>query len=85
MPQRGGVEGRGIGYSALVSVTKPAGERTLWQELGTVGRAVLPVGSRIGVVVVLLGLLITKVLETTGFAARTPGWTAGWRSSARRR
>jgi membrane-associated phospholipid phosphatase len=66
-----------------VSIVKPAGERTLGQELKTVGRRVLPPFLVIGVVVVLLGLLITKVLENTGFARADAGldkWFASHRT-----
>jgi undecaprenyl-diphosphatase len=56
-----------------VSILKPEGERTLWQELGQAGRRAAPVFVAIGVVVVLLGLLITKVLENTGFADADAG------------
>jgi membrane-associated phospholipid phosphatase len=56
-----------------VSILKPAGERTVWQELGQAGRRAVPAFLAIGVVVVLLGLLITKVLETTGFADADAG------------
>jgi membrane-associated phospholipid phosphatase len=67
-----------------VSIFKPAGERTLWQELGQAGRRAVPAFLAIGVVVVLLGLLITKVLETTGFADADAGvdrWFAKHRGS----
>lgn len=56
-----------------MSILKPAGERTVWQELGQAGKRAVPVFVAIGVVVVLLGLLITKVLETTGFADADAG------------
>jgi undecaprenyl-diphosphatase len=56
-----------------VSITKPAGERTVWQELGTVGKRFVPWWFAVGVVVVLIGLLITKVLETTAFADADAG------------
>ncbi len=56
-----------------MSIVKPAGERTVWQELGQAGRRAVPFFLAIGVVVVLLGLLITKVLETTGFADADAG------------
>jgi membrane-associated phospholipid phosphatase len=56
-----------------VSITKPAGERTVWQELGTAGKRFVPWWFAVGVVVVLLGLLITKVLETTAFADADAG------------
>jgi undecaprenyl-diphosphatase len=62
-----------IGYWPCVSITKPAGERTVWQELRTVGRSYLLPWFAIGVVVVLLGLLITKVVENTGFADADAG------------
>jgi undecaprenyl-diphosphatase len=62
-----------MGYWPCVSITKPAGERTLWQELGTAARRYLPWWLAIGVVVVLIGLLITKVLETTAFADADAG------------
>jgi membrane-associated phospholipid phosphatase len=62
-----------VGNSADVSILKPAGERTVWQELGQAGRRAVPAFLAIGVVVVLLGLLITKVLETTGFADADAG------------
>jgi undecaprenyl-diphosphatase len=67
------VEERPIGYGACVTITKPAGERSVWQELGTaVRRAGIPF-LVIGIAVVLLGLLITKVLETSGFADADAG------------
>jgi membrane-associated phospholipid phosphatase len=56
-----------------VSITKPAGEPSVWQELRTVARRYLPWWFTVGVVVVLLGLLITKVLEDTGFADADAG------------
>ena len=56
-----------------MSITKPAGERTVWQELGTAGKRFVPWWFGVGVVVVLLGLLITKVLETTAFADADAG------------
>ena len=56
-----------------MSITKPAGEGTVWQELGTAGKRFLPWWFAVGVVVVLLGLLITKVLETTAFADADAG------------
>ena len=62
-----------IGYQRDVSITKPAGERTVWQELGTAGRRFVPWWFAVGVVVVLLGLLITRVLETTAFADADAG------------
>jgi membrane-associated phospholipid phosphatase len=63
----------GLGSPAVVSILKPRGERTVWQELGQAGRRAVPIFVGIGVVVVLLGLLITKVLETTGFADADAG------------
>jgi membrane-associated phospholipid phosphatase len=68
-----------LGNSRPVSILKPAGERTVGQELGQVGRRAVPFFVAIGIVVVLVGLLITKVLETTGFAdadARVDRWFA---------
>ena len=62
-----------FGYQRGVSITKPAGERTVWQELGTAGKRFVPWWFAVGVVVVLLGLLITKVLETTAFADADAG------------
>jgi membrane-associated phospholipid phosphatase len=62
-----------FGYQRDVSITKPAGERTVWQELGTAGKRFVPWWFAVGVVVVLLGLLITKVLENTGFADADAG------------
>ena len=62
-----------FGYQRCVSITKPAGEPTAWQELRTAGKRFLPWWFAVGVVVVLLGLLITKVLETTGFADADAG------------
>ena len=62
-----------IGYQRGVSITKPAGERTVWQELGTAGKRFVPWWFAAGVVVVLLGLLITRVLETTAFADADAG------------
>ena len=56
-----------------MSITKPAGEPSVWQELRTVGRRYLPWWFAVGVVVVLLGLLITRVLETTAFADADAG------------
>ena len=56
-----------------MSITKPAGERTLWQELGTAGKKFVPWWFAVGVVVVLIGLLITKVLKNTGFADTDAG------------
>lgn len=58
-----------------MSILKPAGERTLGQELGQVGRRAVPVFVAIGVVVVLLGLLITKVLHAD-FDAGVDRWFA---------
>jgi membrane-associated phospholipid phosphatase len=57
-----------LGSSPDVSITKPAGERTVWQELGTAGRRAGIPFLLVGILVVLFGLLITKVLENTGFA-----------------
>jgi membrane-associated phospholipid phosphatase len=62
-----------IGYQRCVSITKPAGERTVWDELRTAGKRFLPAWFAVGVAVVLLGLLITKVLENTGFADADAG------------
>lgn len=73
-----------MGSPAVVSILEPAGERTVWQELGQAGKRAVPVFVAIGVVVVLLGLLITKVLETTGFADADAGvdrWFARHRGS----
>jgi membrane-associated phospholipid phosphatase len=73
-----------LGNSGIVSILKPAGERTVWQELGQAGRRAVPAFVAVGVVVVLLGLLITKVLETTGFADADAGvnrWFAKHRGS----
>jgi len=67
-----------------VSILKPAGERTAGQELGQAARRAVPAFLAIGVVVVLLGLLITKALETTGFADGDAGvdrWFAKHRGS----
>ncbi|HST64770.1 MAG TPA: phosphatase PAP2 family protein [Mycobacteriales bacterium] len=67
-----------------MSILKPAGERTAWQELGQAGRRAVPIFVGIGVVVVLLGLLITKVLKDTGFADADAGvnrWFAKHRGS----
>jgi membrane-associated phospholipid phosphatase len=67
-----------------VSIFKPEGERSVWQELGQAGRRAVPIFVGIGVVVVLLGLLITKVLEDTGFADADAGvnrWFAKHRGS----
>jgi membrane-associated phospholipid phosphatase len=62
-----------FGYQRGVSITKPAGEPTAWQELRTAGKRFVPWWFAVGVVVVLLGLLITKVLETTAFADADAG------------
>jgi membrane-associated phospholipid phosphatase len=67
------VEERLIGYGACVTITKPAGERSVWQKLGTAARRAGIPFLLIGIVVVLLGLLITRVLETTGFADADAG------------
>ena len=65
-----------------MSITKPAGERTLWQELGTAARRMaLPV-LLIGTVVVLLGLLVTRVLETTD-VADADSWFDRWLAAHR--
>jgi membrane-associated phospholipid phosphatase len=67
-----------------VSIFTPEGERSVWQELGQAGRRAVPIFVGIGVVVVLLGLLITKVLEDTGFADADAGvnrWFAKHRGS----
>jgi membrane-associated phospholipid phosphatase len=61
------------GYRRCVSITKPAGELTVWQELRTAGKRFVPPWFAVGVVVVLLGLLITRVLEDTGFADADAG------------
>lgn len=61
------------GYRPDVSITKPAGELTVWQELRTAGKRFVPLWFAVGVVVVLIGLLITKVLEDTGFADADAG------------
>lgn len=51
-----------------MTITKPTGERTLWQELRTAGaRLALPFLA-VGTVVVLLGLFLTKVLDDTAAA-----------------
>lgn len=56
---------RPVGYQPGVTVIKPAGERTLGQELGTaLRRMALPVLLILGVVV-LLGLLVTKGLDNS--------------------
>jgi membrane-associated phospholipid phosphatase len=52
---------------------KPDGERTVGQELRTAGKRFLPLWLAVGVVVVLLGLLITKVLENSDFARADAG------------
>ena len=65
----------GLGSPAGVSILKPRGERTVWQELGQAGRRAVPVFVAIGVVVVLLGLLITKVLAAD-FDAGVNRWFA---------
>ena len=62
-----------IGYQRCVSITKPAGERTVWQELRTAGKHFVLPWFAVGVALVLLGLLITKVLEDTGFADADAG------------
>ncbi len=55
--------GRPVGYQPGVTVMRPDGERSLGQELGTaLRRLALPV-VLIGGVVVLLGLLFTRVLD----------------------
>jgi undecaprenyl-diphosphatase len=72
-----------IGYLPVVTVIRPAGERTLWQELGAAGRRAVPWFVAVGVVVVLIGLLITKVVENTGFAKDDAGvdrWFASHRT-----
>jgi membrane-associated phospholipid phosphatase len=69
----GCVEERPIGYGGCVTIMKPAGERSVWQELGTAARRAGIPFLAVGVVVVLLGLLITRVLETTGFADADAG------------
>lgn len=54
-----------VGYQPGVTVIKPVGERTLGQELGTaLRRLALPVLLILGVVV-LLGLLFTRVLDNS--------------------
>jgi undecaprenyl-diphosphatase len=64
---------RPTGYGADVTITKPPGERTLWQEIRTaVRRMVIPVLA-IGTVVVLLGLLVTRLLDTTELADADAG------------
>jgi undecaprenyl-diphosphatase len=60
-----------------VSIIKPAGERSLWQELGTAARRMAIPVLLIGTVVVLLGLLITRVLETTD-VADADSWVDKW-------
>ena len=60
-----------------MSITKPAGERTLWQELGTAARRMAIPVLLIGTVVVLLGLLVTRVLDTTD-VADADSWVARW-------
>jgi membrane-associated phospholipid phosphatase len=62
-----------IGYQRCVSIMKPDGERTVGQELRTAGKRFVPLWFAVGVVVVLLGLLITKVLEHSGFARADAG------------
>lgn len=67
-----------------MSVLSPAGERTVGQELGQAGRRAVPAFVAIGVVVVLIGLLITKVLDSTGFPGADAGvdrWFAKHRGS----
>ena len=62
------MENRRVGYRLGVSVIKPAGERSLGQELGiALRRLALPV-VLIGAVVVLLGWLFTRVLDNTEVA-----------------
>ncbi len=59
---------RPVGYQPGVTVIRPAGERSLWQELGVaLRRLALPV-VLIGGVVVLLGLLLTRVLDNSDVA-----------------
>lgn len=49
-----------------MTITKPAGERSLWRELGTDARRVALPFLAIGTVVVLPGLLVTRLLDGTG-------------------
>ena len=72
------------GYGAIVSIVKPAGERSLWQELGTAARRMAIPVVLIGTVVVLLGLLVTRVLDGTDVAdadSWLDRWLAGHRTS----
>ena len=63
-----GREDRLVGYQPDVTANRPSDERSLWQELGTgLRRMAVPV-LLIGTVVVLLGLLITRVLEHSDVA-----------------
>lgn len=66
-----------IGYGHAVTVTKPTGERTLWQELGTAARRLILPMLAIGVVTILLGLLVTRLLDTTD-AADADSWVGKW-------
>jgi membrane-associated phospholipid phosphatase len=62
------VADRRVGYQVGVTVIKPAGDRSLWQELGiALRRMVVPV-VLIGTAVVLLGLLVTRVLDGSDVA-----------------
>ena len=59
---------RGLGYQPGVTVIRPPGERSLWQELGTALRRMAVPVVLIGTVVVLLGLLVTRVLDGSDVA-----------------
>ncbi|MFL6127553.1 MAG: phosphatase PAP2 family protein [Mycobacteriales bacterium] len=60
-----------------MSITKPAGERTLWQELGTAAKRMAVPALLIGTALILLGLLITRVLDNTD-VEHADSWVDRW-------
>ena len=68
MDVRAGVVRRASGYSSNVITAKDGQEPSLWQEVRTALARVAVPFLLVGTVTVLLGLLVTKVLDGTAFA-----------------
>jgi len=75
---------RPTGYGADVTITKPPGERSLWQEIGMAARRMVIPVVLIGAAVVLLGLLITRVLDSTD-VVDADSWVNRWLAKHRTR
>lgn len=80
---RTGVPERMIGYGTLVILTKEQSAPTLGQELKTAGARLFLPFAGVGVLVVLFGLFLTKVLDTSEVAdtdVSLVGWLADHRT-----